>query len=612
MTNQEAIIDKQNAELTKIIELLSDLQIKNVVSIDDEWNGNDKLSIYNKTSIESFCSTFQIDLTEDEEVELSNSGDIQTIEQLLLTEINELEELKDRVRGVFLNLTLDPTLESLNSLLESIASQVNVYRYSNIAQQIFQELQGRTLFIIDRNMEKVHGSKDALVEFLLSINKDRAIENLDLIIVYSGEDNRDYVSFDTKVRYIDDKLRAISPISSDDIEEIAGLMSYQLWAIDKTHSEEILKEKLLDTITQSFLGHSIYYYLRNHLEVHKKVARKIIYQANQNMQDLSLSALIEGEHFVESFNRARDCLLSNDFSNNQISHAITKNIIKAEKRASLKLVNEEGSWQNKKKARLASIKDNGHYLSVAKHGVVDYMVNNLYKDIATGDIFEFEFITSDFALDTALGLIITPECDCIIRGYPPKRKVKEFRVLLLEKKLLSSLTPKQLADVSITLWPFYINSDYYLLERTKNIITIDARVLDLCTLNKRGDAIFDYGDINEALEFKTHHSNDFLKKELPLWKSQLQQYVSKREELMMGALEEAAAENDGVTSRISESFMHETITDFYKIVFKKITDKDGFNIRRVGRLEPRRTLELIQEITNHSGRTGSEPLAALW
>lgn len=614
-------MDTKTSEVDRTISLLNELGIKNIISIDDEWDIENIIQVesYLTNSAMSFFEVFD-ELSEDEKTELLNQRDIDSLQDLLDYKNSSLDLHKEKATKILENLRKVPlNLDTLDSLLKKIPSNIIIQRLNSISGLSSETLVGRTLFIIDRNMKNSDGNNDAIVEYVFSIdNQGRSMDNLDIILVYSAEINTEYKSYENKLVYINGKIDEIPEISKYSIEEkdeLVSLMAYQLWAIDKTEDEEKFRENFIGTISQTFLGHSLYYYLRHQLELYKEVTQKIIKQANQNIDNLSIGALIEGEFFVESLERAKQCLLQELIIEKPNHKAIIKNILLAERITSLANI-KDININKKRENRTTDLKNDLKYLSTAKHGLLDHSINIMFKDTSFGDVFEFSYMTENFVAETLIGMIITPECDCIIRGKDNLRKATNFKILILNKIPISSITKKddvvnRLQKAIPSLWPFYYENDYYILESRKDVIQIDAYLLDLCTMNKDGVAYFNNID-NEYLNFKTHSSSQYFEKTITSWKEKLMQYISSVGiEVGLGLSQAAASVGEDVNQLFSQTFSNQIITNKYNIVFEKNGGKDQFKIRRFGRLESQRALQLMQEALNNLSRAGSPTIAVI-
>lgn len=601
MRNQ--MLDIQSKEITdssnkkifdEITKLLNIFEIKKIVSIDDGWVKKDDIQV--DANIEEFINgIIESDFKEDIK-RIRNNEDIATVKELInIIELDEISEsdcnaLK-RFYGEYVNSNVDtkePALKILKELLNSIKDQIpNIEIYTEnkqIEKEDIEKYSGQnTLFILDRNMSNTQGDKDAVLDSILELKR---YDGSNLILIYSHECNEDFKNHNNKIKLLEEKN-----IKNED-EKISIL--YQLWAINKTGDYEELTKLFAENLYNCAYGKSLYDILNARQMAIRDVLKEIKTVDIESYIPMFEAAYIEGTTILSGYSKMIDALYNKSMENkyyNEINESY-KFLINFEKRKILNSheINEINSNKKYGKFRGKVVKEQVRNISKNSemYRIANYSINRLYKDISLGDIIQYINANGE----ENFGLVISRECDCVIRkednAKPPSRKLEEFTIIHLEhKEIDEELIDKVDKDYFLkNILPIKFKNKIYSLRVTEQVKQIKSFILDLCSLNKNGQAKLEYND--EVKQYKSFHSefyfgNDFKNK----IKSELQIY----EEYNEFAKEE---KKDELKNKI--------ISYNYGVEFKN----NEFKIQRICRLEVKRALLIIQNYIHSISLVGTD------
>lgn len=665
-------------KIDNIVKVLSEMGIKLIVSIDDEWAEESEQPIPEnilELDLEKYMENKrQTDLYRKYE-ELLEEHEIEKVKDLLVYEKSDcLDELKaflpEKNTGSHKE-ALKALSELCTEILTDKIPDLEFKYYSSVDEmkEDIESLRRNTFYFIDKEMK---GEKsDSILEIIKCINEKLRDEKLtNAFLVYSSTDLDKINDHQEKINYLktheDNKEK-------DDLNKLEYL--YLIWGINKTQSQEDLLDAIDSKIEKIIYGENLFKLIRHKLEIEKK-AYENLYSYDLDYFDKILDdAYFEGEDGISLFNKFIKCLKKHQEFNDL--NSITKNYEKINNYTNKRIQNrnaflEGGEYDEKRKDHLfekieyANNPEHNIYLD----SICDYKVNKLYKDIYPGDVFLIN--------NKELGVIISRECDSVIRcnrpGEQPTRKNLSFKLMKLKStdlgekikvfKEIDSIEKKEeenikrshevcekikekVKGVAITLkkegykgqefsqkrneilendipylkiqieakelalektdlatkksdlilaveklkklsdynlWPVKVKNKNCMLEPTNNLRVIDSELLDLCSINNNGEAIIKTPD-EEALFYKSYHSSEYFEN------SQFHDRIRKKYSL---------------GDEMSLLDISKFIGNRNDINFDSETNK--FDLKRIGRLQSKRTKFLSLHYISHFIKPGVETL----
>lgn len=614
---QTVEVNKKDADLTELDVLLKSLNIKHIYSYDDEWDmeklrkeADERYQRLLELDYNSFSKMFGINIQEREEIFLSNES-ILFVQEIANSEQRELARLK----GIFLKyLTQEREsnpLIMLNTVLEKIveAGEISVKTLPHkFSVEDVRDIDGRILFLLDMNMGQNTQENDVVINTILDISRSRP-NNHDIAVVYSHEKLEMYNKHDTKVRYVEAYLEQNKPELGIDKEAIKHLLPFQLWAISKGEVDGKLLDLLTITLEKAAFGYSLHDYLKAKHNLSQKATLELIKLSEETFEVLYKDAFVEGEIFLDILERTHQSILNkvehelaienSSLIENLLSVSISKN----------KRISQEIKGQGIKKFRSDNAKkkiDPDIFKGLSEFGLINYTVNLNYSDIMTGDVFAFNTFNPD---RKKYGILVTTDCDLPVR--PKGNEIKDCNrnaqtvTLLLCDAIAYSATDdkfKKAFEDEDALWPIYHDNQHFLLipDTKSELLSTDSRILDLCSLNTDGWANL---VTNEGVvkNYKTYYFDDYYKNNLNIWTQKIFDFSSYVPQDM--TFPEAAAASTGLEQN---SYSNQLISLMagLKYSIKLNFEVKKFEVQRIGRLETRRTLQLIQTKVNHMSRIG--------
>jgi len=630
--------------IQKIVDNLKAANIKYIISIDDNWKPA-KREIDLNTDLMTFIDSHGIKLSDTVSRELRNESDIQSINDLLSSDNKLLKDLKNCIKEyVDSDVKIDPALDCLNTLFKEIQK-----RYPDIIIEKkhelfsdFSQYKENCLYILDKNMGEKEA--DVIVDNILKINKDSDSKN-DIILIYSNESIKEYENNQSKLEYLESK------ISEEEKEEFYELLIYKMWAIGKSGDFDRLLPKVYRMLLNSLYGNVLYHVIRYKKNIEEKAYSDLIAIDTDELLNSIKDSFIEGDIIIHTLNRIYDGLKNkNEFEsiNDKYMQSIEALIsyeheeIKEEynkiQNVSTEIANSQNAinkapYENYRIMRLKQkLEEANSTNSISHHSIIDYTINRYYTDISTGDIFTFKDINGK----SNYGMLISQACDCVIR-IPNDDNIKhidrlskEMKMLLFKVEEIKSEIPidkvkKLKKHISTYIWPVKIDGITFFFKPTEKIISLDDYILDLCSLNNDGKAKLNY-DKESALKYKSFHSykyfTDFKDKFFgsnskfnKTGNLILNQYEREMTGLYNQARQEVACTYDCINSeviqepyeKLRQKIFEQTITIKYGILYKN----EEFSLKRVGRLEPKRTLLIIQDMVSKLSRVGTDPVASI-
>ncbi|MCQ4921510.1 hypothetical protein NE686_00310 [Tissierella carlieri] len=591
--------------LDRIVDILNEFNIKHIISIDDDW-GKRNLNIELKVDLYEFIDQHLIEVNDEEQITIENEG-ISTLEELLVNNSEVIEKLKTKIRDI-INSTeeREVSIQSLQEILEKIDEKdtgIKIEKYYS-TEINFNDYGENCLFILDKNM----GGKetDVVVDSILEINKSSKNRN-DLIIVYSNELTEDYDSQSSKLDYLKKKEKK----EKEEINELDLLLiSYQIWGIEKTGDPYKLIESINETLLKSAFGNSLHRIIRTKIFIENNTYNELLQIDTDRFFSLANDSLIEGDTILQSLERVFFAMKNRNLymNSDETYHDSLKNLNTYEKMKIKEIIAKTSSYKNYRKEELIKTLQSSQQDNLSSFSVIDYNINKVYGDVSTGDLFVIKRQSN-----YECGILITQACDCVIR-IPAndiqeiKRKAENMKLLILEmEKIPNPVTVKYASDIQQKLpeyiWPINIDRDNYILKPTKEIYRLPSYILDLCSLNKEGQACINF-DMNEVLKFKSYHSSKYFEtlKER-YYGDEFKHEGRKISDIIYSKIEEyISSELASTIEEVDNEIFDATISLKYGVDFKG----DKFEIIRIGRVELARTLKIIQNYASYLSVPGTE------
>jgi hypothetical protein len=247
-----------------------------------------------------------------------------------------------------------------------------------------------------------------------------------------------------------------------------------------------------------------------------------------------------------------------------------------------------------------------------KYGVADYTVNINYTDITTGDLFTFyDYKTSQ----KHAGMIISQECNNIIRinnySLPPERVNKSFIFLIYDMIEISNDTIGEtiLKDIHNCLWPIDIDGKMYLLRSTHKSMSLDLSIVDLCSLNKSGEAIIHWE--KNAIKHKNIHSTKYFSSiNINITKIIESCYAN----IINNIQETNSADEAAITEEAAED-MFQNEEQIKKIIVSLAIgikyDSFKFDLKRICRINSKLSANIIYEYLTSIGKIGANAIPSI-
>lgn len=625
--------------VAKIIDKLKLSNIKKIVSIDDGWKPK-KIEIDMSTELNSFIDLKKIRIPEKVKIELNNESDIVTLEDLFSNENIKLDDFRTKIlKYITPQPKLDETLLSLNTLLTEIKKEYPEIVIEKISEVVvdFSINTENCLYILDKNM----GGKsiDVVAQSIFDINSSGQTKD-DIVLIYSSESVNEFQNNSTKLDYIEGKNLS---------EKDSNLLIYKMWAIAKSGDFNELLPAVYKMLLKSMYGNALYRIIQFKLKVEDEAYGNLLKIDTQELSDSIKDSFIEGDNIVQTLDRVYlglknkiECETSNDLHMESIEALISyerENIeeeflrIKEESLAQATGANlSEKPYEKLRNMRTKEkLMQARSERSTAHYNIVDYSINKVYADLATGDIFKFKQTESG---KEKFGILISQSCNCVIRILNNEninlvdRLNKQMKILILDadeiKQTISDNKMKGLIKyISGYIWPVKIQDKTYILKPSDKTISFDDFILDLCTLNKNGKGSLNF-NINEALNYKSFHSHKyFLSFKDKYFGDQFYKagnYILKNYEEVLNTLYNQARQevmctldcinsqnNQEPFTELRTKVFNQTISLKYSLIF----ENNEFSIERIGRLEPKRTLLVIQDMVNKLSKVGADPITSV-
>lgn len=567
--------------------MLKKYDIKNIVSVDDKWFTPEKLEeiiraqgIEEEISLKEYCSIYEIDVSENEKKQFR---------ELQNESLKDLDKIKNKIPETYpliiesLSFQQDTSLMTLEAVLDRLAEdrQFNVCKEFKFSANV-RKMEGNTLYILDKDMGG--DQEDGFLEYIVSIIEVRK-ETRDLIIVYSNEVSG-LLTHEQKVEYLKSKNRKAQELS----------ILYQFWPISKITDEKKLIEQMTEMTSKSVYGKALGRMVEvKQLSINQALEELIQIDIN-NLDNMIIDSYIEGEKITDTYEGLIDSLIKKNTSENLLSSdwlSYEKELLRYEAERGKRLLVLEGVETNKKYNKFRRDCKKKKVLESANkkvlhYSIADYSVNKRYENPNMGDIYLF---TESKNNKEYAGLLISQQCNMVIRkdDYTKlaKRKDMDFLILLYDKIEINedSVNKEDKGNkLDAHIWPIKIDEKMYLLKSIGKSIYIDSALMDLCGLNSEGTADSRYDAT--ALNYKSAFSQEFYCKFKDDFQKRLDDIGSK-------AIRQCGIDKDNSNIR------NMAISLTFGIVYD-----NTFSLRRICRLDEKRTLHIIHEYLGNIGRIG--------
>lgn len=592
--NDENILQNcnDNKTLLKIIKVLEIFQISKIISIDDSWINKQEIDI------DKIISDIP-DLNFKQKVErIRDNEDIMDLETMIKGIKNQAYTQNDcETLSQFLNKyikkdenTKEPTLQVLDKVLIKLG---NKYKKVEVIRQneelktdyIKKYENSNNLFILDRDMSKSFGKKDTILDSILQLKKNN---DSNLILIYTNECNDD---FDTH----ESKMKLLSKRNICDDEEQVSIV-YQLWAINKTTNYNEFLFEFVENLYNCAFGKSMYNILNMRTNAIKDVFKEIKHEDIKSYMPMFEAAYIEGDTIISGYSKIIDALYNKYmekryYEDIKESYKFLIDFEKSKIKASDDINIHKQSEKKYGNYRLEHVKTQMRNIlkNSEKYRIANYLNNKLYKDISLGDI----IVYTDSNDNIKFGVVISRECDCIIRlnkvKEKPRRALDEYTVLLLEHCEINEESINNVVDKDYFnkyILPISYKSKLYSLKPTEKVRQFSTFILDLCSLDYLGQAIIDYKDDFKA--YKSFHSEVYFDGE---FRELIKTEMNKYEQYKYIAKEKNV-----------QILTNKLISYDYGIKF----ENQKFSLERVCRLESKRTVLTIQNYIHNISLVGVE------
>lgn len=616
----------------ELIELTKKLGITHIYSHDDHWEK------YNSGELEAIeLEAFNVDLfdfldkhsiTLDEKAKriISNLG-FTILKELMDSEIKLLKGIIDQCL-IKLNLKRENrVLQSLDNLFKEIEHfNITIVKKSEkFSKDDVPSVEGKILFLLDMNMEYTSGSKDVVIESIFEIKEARP-DSYDIVIVYSHEKLDFYEDPDAKADYVEQYLSR-NGIKALDLETDKYLFLLQLWSLSKTTQMNELSHKLVTTLMRAAFGYSLHDYLELKIKSIRKAMLELIKINEKTFEFLFKDSFAEGELFIDILDRTQKSILNKvetevlQLPDNKQSIDNLFAISSLKNKRILDEIVSKGlkSFRLENRENKAST---GAFKGISEYGLLEYTINDTYKDIMTGDIFRI-VLHEDNKLK--YGILITTDCDLLIRYGnnidEKRRNVDTASLMLFDGFPFDSSEAQSLLLAGKGLWPLKVDDNYVLIDISSRpiLMNLNIKVLDLCSLDING-----WATINplkkDFMPYKTYFYKYYFETEVLEWLSKLlniDEYFKVESE---SESEDTAAptQGEGELREFQKQQVKEEFAANANPVMKQIVDvfvglkyfikinhqEKRFEARRIGRLDMKRTLQIIQTNQNINTRIG--------
>lgn len=544
-----------------MLETMKKLKISKVISIDDSWKSNKEK--YNSTKVSEYLQIKEKNFLKDvylkfekklREKEIYNLEDFE--DDISLKSFKEIkdddEELYDELLKDDIG-KIEATLEPLIDIFErkkDIKCKFKKLEFFKKKQIKIELGNDRVLFIVDID---INGND--IIPQVLKYFEDKETDYI--MIIYSSDisslNNKELI-----LEYLERK-------------ELNSNLSMLIFPIEKTSDAQYLEKEIKNTILKSHLYATLYKFLKEKRNLDNRIYETIYKSVLYDFEDKVLKTLSDGEDMASLIRKLFQVTYNSIFFKNEAFMKNRKTLIQAANNY-IELSSREH--------------DRGKLTDKEVLSVIDCSVNESYKDIWTGDLFEI-----NEGEEKKYGVIIDKACHLIVREKGEASKEKISLLELEEKKVKNNKSKKDEArkktDNGEYIWPIKVleNEESIALKNKDKVFLINKNILDLCSFNSKGEATTKIDQ--ESKEYKTYNVlkncniniDSFYDKEL---KDQLFDLIKERE-----LSDENKNKINNILKKNIENKNIFSITEFSDSTI-------SFSIRRLGRISSDKALALHQ------------------
>lgn len=573
-----------------LIPLLEILEIKNAISIDDDYKDNPAIPL---TLINDFLDAHN-ELFTAEEIDYIYDGGWQTVRDCL-DDASLSGVIKDKITQAC--SSGDISRKSLDFLAQGFEdSSISFSKYSDVADVSLAQEEGSILFL-----DKEMGGADALRSVLPKLAEEQT-SAARLFVVFTHDDE-----FGKLNQSYNKRLEHLRSIGID--ETLAEQLAYSFFVILKKKISELLtlsidkaQSYLSDEIRQSLHGFCLYNILSK-IQIH---TNNSLIKLSEITKDTTATTV---EHLYYNILKEGDANLY--FGLNNIFH----------------LMQEEeftSDYEIKKytlcSKRLAALSNSDSARLFAK-GFLDLMqhfewahfqflhdnINDSYSDIAYGDVFALDAVSISDEPKT-VGVVITQPCDCTIHNNGRKAQKITLAIFSVESFTVGDMNRPTGDKDERKKWAAYITSlrdraviigkqilpdaswkAYYInADSIEKAVQIEPFILDLASLNKEGKSLL-LDDASLKTAIASHKPNN--------WKKYADSVL------------EALHFYNELLSKLPPEKSTQMLKSIYEVPFS--TETQQFMIVRLGRLETNLVEFISYHYVAHTYRTGKNSLLSI-
>lgn len=603
-----------NQPIDILVGLLNKWSIENIISIDDGWKkdvSEDNEILFN------LLLEKHIDISDYITDHMQIFEDIDEINVVInLTDLQEFvvqyEQLKPKDRA-----ELDKVIVSFDSRKsEFISSEESLSILSRVLQQLvdvgfnvktacqYSRLlrvgqKGRTLWLLDK---EIRGNSTRVFEVLESV-----IASEDVALIVTNDDTN---------------LSTRSQIS-EFVSTHKKLATSFLWVLRKDQIDTGLTISVKCVLQGVTLHNTLKIYNEINNKAEQIADEKLRFLEPEDLNTFFKSSYSEGSQMSDTLLRIRRAVMSesmHDIINNEVEYS---NSLLAN-RELLEHLLVPNTFEN------ATAQDNSLVAAgdattglsdlTQEHKVVpihsfehwDFSINTLASCIFTGDLFaktSYNVKQNKWTISKTVYLLITQPCDTVVRkiGTVIERGAKVANLIKGEFLEYGSPQYQKAANKELEnkkkIHFVRVDGKYGMVNLDiKNIHQIDFRILDLCSLDNKGEAVVKAENLSR-IKYMSAISKKYYEQELRQFIMVLSNYQHdpvetyfrhySREKITIEELKEA------VQKEFHKVTMTHTMTIPKDIVF--VNDK-GFSLTRIARLKDEYILNVIRQSTEYQGR----------
>ncbi|TNJ64035.1 hypothetical protein FE784_22260 [Paenibacillus hemerocallicola] len=622
--------------------LLNQWNVKNIISLDDDWKPTNKTleTIFSEKGEDDVRLIF--DLIQSNKIDIDNEylrekekfEQIEIIEDLLncleLDQYNQkLFELSSNDSSLLINIlnnfysnksdfqSDDLSLKNLAVILMELQKKgINVTAVNTYSRKIFDSSDGASLWLLDRDLK---GNNQQIFYILNEI-----IRKNDVALIITNDDSG-----------ISNRSQIADFVTNRNDDNIA---TNHLWVLKKGSIESGNYLELMVAIKNVLQGFSI----QNITGIYKSIYTKAIDLADRKLRlidpedydDYFNISFLEGSHVNDVVFRIRESLV-NQYMNeilvkndsNIVDNLLSsRRLLEGLKNKELENAMQSGDVEAapSKENKFLNLKKDDKVVSIHSYEQWDYNINLLSYPIYTGDLFVRTVYTSKPKWSTTndIYLLITQPCDSIIRknNHNVSRGVSYATLIkgtLFQydtqsyKKEVNSYPPNKLkvhflkVGEKVGMVSFDI----------KNMVQIDFRILDLCSLDKEGISLISKTNVSRAKNMPSI-SWDYYNKTIYDFIEENSKPTKFEETIgsILSILQKSKVDQESSLS-ILEVELNQSKDDIIRDLnasqeynnillppgIKRFGD-EGFNIRRVARLNEIYALDIIKKSTDYISR----------